>query len=60
MVELNQVCYRTVHLPEPWTLSAYESVGGYSAWRKILAEQTPPQVIIDELKTSALRGRGGR
>ncbi|MCE0722290.1 MULTISPECIES: NADH-quinone oxidoreductase subunit NuoF [Legionella] len=59
MVELNQVCYRTFHLPEPWTLSAYESVGGYSAWRKILKEQTSPQTIIDELKTSALRGRGG-
>lgn len=59
MVELNQVCYRTVHLSKSWTLSAYESVGGYSAWRKILNEQTPAQVIIDELKTSALRGRGG-
>lgn len=59
MVELNQVCYRTIHLDKPWTLSAYESVGGYSAWRKILKEQTPAQVIIDELKTSALRGRGG-
>lgn len=59
MVELNQVCYRTLHLPKSWTLSAYESVGGYSAWRNILNEQTPPQVIIDELKKSALRGRGG-
>ena len=59
MVELNQVCYRTLHLPESWTLAAYESVGGYSAWRRILQEQTPPQQIIDELKTSALRGRGG-
>jgi len=59
MVELNQVCYRTLHLPESWTLSAYERVGGYSAWRKILKEQTPPQSIIAELKTSALRGRGG-
>lgn len=59
MVELNQVCYRTVHLPEPWTLSAYQSIGGYSAWRKILREQISPQFIIDELKTSALRGRGG-
>ena len=59
MVELNQVCYRTLHLPKSWTLSAYESVGGYSAWRKILSEQTPPQFIIDELKKSALRGRGG-
>lgn len=59
MVELNQVCYRTVHLPNPWTLSTYESVGGYSALRKILKEQTDPKLIIEELKTSALRGRGG-
>jgi NADH-quinone oxidoreductase subunit F len=59
MVELNQVCYRTLHLPKSWTLSAYESVDGYSAWRKILNEQIPPQFIIDELKKSALRGRGG-
>ena len=59
MVEMNQVCYRTFHLPEPWTLESYLSVGGYSTWRRILKEQTPPQQIIDELKTSALRGRGG-
>lgn len=59
MVELNQVCFRTVHLPESWTLSTYESVGGYSALRKIIKEQTPAQFIIDELKKSALRGRGG-
>src|SRR5690606_12293126 len=59
MVELDQVCYRTRHLPESWTLKAYESVGGYSVWRKILQESTPPQQIIEELKTSALRGRGG-
>ena len=55
-VEQNQVCYRTIHLPESWTLAAYQSVGGYSALRRILEEQTPPQQIIDELKLSALRG----
>ncbi|MGQ3888351.1 NADH-quinone oxidoreductase subunit NuoF [Legionella sp. CNM-1927-20] len=59
MIQLNQVCYRTLHLKEPWTLKSYESLEGYSSWRRILAEQTPPQQIIDELKTSALRGRGG-
>jgi NADH-quinone oxidoreductase subunit F len=59
MVELNQVCFRTFHLPNPWFLSTYEAIGGYGVWRKILQEQTPPQQIIDELKTSALRGRGG-
>lgn len=59
MIEQNQVCYRTFHLDEPWTLAAYESVGGYSAWRRILEEKISPQKIIDELKVSALRGRGG-
>ncbi|AHE68254.1 NADH-quinone oxidoreductase subunit NuoF [Legionella oakridgensis] len=59
MVEMNQVCYRTFHLPKPWTLESYLSVGGYSALRRIFQEQTPPQQIIEELKTSALRGRGG-
>ncbi|KTD19721.1 NADH-quinone oxidoreductase subunit NuoF [Legionella londiniensis] len=59
MVEMNQVCYRTFHLPKPWTLDAYLSVGGYTALKRILKEQTSPKQIIDELKTSALRGRGG-
>jgi NADH-quinone oxidoreductase subunit F len=55
----NQVCFRTRHLPEPWKLSTYEQVGGYEVWRKILREQTPPDVLLEELKLSALRGRGG-
>ncbi len=59
MVELNQVCYRTLHLDNSWSLAAYESVGGYSAWRRILKEGISPQHIIEELKLSALRGRGG-
>src|SRR5881392_3121232 len=59
MTELNQVCYRTLHFPEPWTLKNYLSLGGYKVWRRILAEQTSPQQIIDEIKLSALRGRGG-
>ncbi len=58
-MKLNQVCYRTLELDKPWTLKAYESVGGYSAWRKIMQEQTPPEDIIEEIKNSSLRGRGG-
>ncbi len=58
-IMLNQICFRTLHLPEPWTLKTYESAGGYAVWRKILAEKVPPETIIAELKTSALRGRGG-
>lgn len=55
----NQVCFRSLHLPEPWTLKTYESIGGYKVWRKILREKSPPEAIIAELKLSALRGRGG-
>lgn len=58
-IELNQVCYRTKHLDKPWTLQAYESVGGYQVLRKILKEKTPPSEIIETIKASALRGRGG-
>ncbi len=59
MVEQNKVCFRTRHLEDSWTLKAYESVGGYSTWRKILKDKTPPADIISELKLSCLRGRGG-
>lgn len=56
---LNQVCFRTLDQPEPWSLEAYRRVGGYTVWEKILKEKTPPDEIINELKTSNLRGRGG-
>lgn len=58
-MQLNQVCYRTLHLEKPWTLAAYESVGGYTALRKILTEKIPPKEIIETIKASSLRGRGG-
>lgn len=56
---VNAVCYRTLHLEKPWTLKSYESVGGYRMLRKILKEKTLPENIIDEIKKSSLRGRGG-
>ena len=45
--------------PENWRLSHYEKREGYAALRKILAEKISPDKIIDEVKKSALRGRGG-
>ena len=42
-----------------WRLKDYEARGGYSALKKILGEKMPPENIINELKKSALRGRGG-
>ncbi|MCB1826976.1 MAG: NADH-quinone oxidoreductase subunit NuoF [Coxiellaceae bacterium] len=55
----NEVCFRTFHLKEPWTLQSYESIGGYSALKKIIAEKITPQAVTEEVKKSALRGRGG-
>lgn len=55
----NEVCFRTLHMDKPWTLESYLSVGGYEQLKKILKEKIPPEDIIEELKTSSLRGRGG-
>lgn len=56
---MNQVCFRTLHLDKPYSLEAYLSVGGYQVWQKILREKTSPDEIVNELKVSNLRGRGG-
>lgn len=56
---LNQVCYRTLHLPAQAKLATYESIGGYQVWHKILLTKPAASSIIDLIKNSALRGRGG-
>src|SRR3990167_6822864 len=55
----NEICFRTLHLNEPWSLKTYQSVGGYSQLKKILTEKISPSGIIDEVKKAVLRGRGG-
>jgi NADH-quinone oxidoreductase subunit F len=56
---LNEVCLRTLTFDEPWTLANYYSLGGYKVWKKILTEGTDPTAILEQVKQSALRGRGG-
>ena len=55
----HQVVYTTLAFDEPWTLDNYLKVDGWKAWKKILADKPDPATIIDEVKKSALRGRGG-
>ncbi|MGC1549177.1 MAG: NADH-quinone oxidoreductase subunit NuoF [Rhodanobacter sp.] len=55
----HQVCLTTLHFDKPWAMDSYTQVGGYEAWRKILAEKPDPTTLIDEIKKSNLRGRGG-
>ncbi|MEL6722482.1 MAG: NADH-quinone oxidoreductase subunit NuoF [Pseudomonadota bacterium] len=55
----NEVCFRTLRQSEPWTLATYRAAGGYQALEQILREQTPQEHIIEQVKQSGLRGRGG-
>jgi NADH-quinone oxidoreductase subunit F len=61
MTELqhNLVCFNTFGEDEPWTLETYEKLDGYQSWRMILAGEMTPDEVIDEVKASGLRGRGG-
>lgn len=55
----HQVVYTTLHFDKPWAMDSYLQVGGYEAWKKILAEKPDPNTLIEEIKKSNLRGRGG-
>ncbi len=56
---LNQVCFKTIGFDESSRLDVYEKTGGYTAWRRILAGEWTPEDVIEEVKASGLRGRGG-
>jgi NADH-quinone oxidoreductase subunit F len=55
----NEVCFRTLHKDRPWKLDTYRSEGGYEALKKIISEKMPQEEIIELVKQSGLRGRGG-
>jgi NADH-quinone oxidoreductase subunit F len=55
----NEVCFRTLHLPNPGSLATYRSIGGYDTLKRIVTEKVPATEIINQVKISGLRGRGG-
>ena len=55
----HQVSYTTHGFDQPWTMANYERVDGWRAWRDIVAQRPDPVALIDKIKGSALRGRGG-
>lgn len=55
----NEVCFRTLHLTHPAALATYQGINGYRQWEKILREHISPATILESIKASALRGRGG-
>ncbi len=54
-----RVCLPPEDAATPWTLASYRERGGYQAWEEVLRNQTPREEIIETLKASGLRGRGG-
>ncbi|MEP7314440.1 MAG: NADH-quinone oxidoreductase subunit NuoF [Pseudomonadota bacterium] len=57
--KLNLVCFEPLKFAESWKIDVYRKIGGYEAWEKILTEKTPRETIIETVKASGLRGRGG-
>jgi NADH-quinone oxidoreductase subunit F len=57
--KMNLVVFEPLKLERPWELATYRGIGGYQVWEKILAEKPPREQIIDAVKASGLRGRGG-
>jgi len=53
-----RVLTKNMHIPNLPQIDVYESVGGYEGLRKVLRDYKPADVI-DIVKRSGLRGRGG-
>src|SRR3977135_443152 len=58
MPKFEPILLANVNNTDSHTLKAYEAVGGYRALKKVLAEMTPG-ALIEMIKSSNLRGRGG-
>ncbi|WP_242967806.1 NADH-quinone oxidoreductase subunit NuoF [Tepidibacter mesophilus] len=54
-----RIALRNCGLIDPENINEYIAMDGYMALSNILKNNTPPQDIIEEIKKSNLRGRGG-
>ena len=55
-----RICLPTMDpAAQSWTLDSYLGRSGYQAWQQVLEGRWTREAIIDEVKASGLRGRGG-
>ncbi len=54
-----RIALRNCGVINPEDITEYIALDGYRALGEILTRRTPPQEIIEEVKKSGLRGRGG-
>ena len=55
----NLVAFKTLGMANPNALDTYKSVGGYDALKKMIDKKMTRDEVIDAVKSSGLRGRGG-
>ena len=56
----NEVCFNTKQFKDqPHSYDHYVELGGYEAWNKVLKGELDQEGVIEILKASNLRGRGG-
>ena len=55
---MEKLLLRNIDVPDSHMLATYQSRGGYAAWRKVVQTMKPAE-LIEEVKASGLRGRGG-
>lgn len=58
-MQQNLVNFRFRDKESPWLLDNYRAYGGYTSLLKVLKGELTFEQVIEELKLSALRGRGG-
>jgi hypothetical protein len=57
--KMNLLVFEPLKLERSWTLATYRSIGGYDVWEKMLSEKPDRGAVIEQVKASGLRGRGG-
>ena len=56
---MTKLCTETFGLSNPASIETYIKCGGYKAWRNIVSNNTSKSEIINKIKNSGLRGKGG-
>jgi NADH-quinone oxidoreductase subunit F len=56
---MNLVVFEPLALEQPWKLETYRKIGGYDAGSGSSREKIPREQVIEQVKASGLRGRGG-
>jgi len=55
---MEKLLLRNIDTPDSHKIVVYQSRGGYVSWEKVVRNMNPDQ-LIEEVKASGLRGRGG-